>query len=569
MANVQAFESGYNQGYGAMEHRRARKQALSDAQFQEKHNEIQGMIDNLQTQAAAIPDKKSDDYTKVKTQLDQALQERDAHWRSLEHPNAIMRFGKMLGKDMHFPQKAAPDYAASAGKEADQLLAAGPLTPEQQAGVGVRGKLAEFNANLKAQTDIWDNLHKGASQEEKDTAHSEIGQRLMQTMFGLTGKGHWKQVTGKIYDKPATLNYDSDLNRYTYQTGESVPQEALDTWVPDVKPSGTIASLEMDQYNKAVAGGYKGTYLQWRTEQTAGNKPKNADEEFRILLKKKDLGEPLSKDDIATMRAYQEWINVKTTQPKVAGYQALAWSRIVPAVVPGRPGETQYVPAGIAYKNNMKAPSSLSHLMTIYYGTGKGGQDLLRFNTATHHLKLMAQLADNLDNTQSPVYNRLKNEWTTQLLGGEAPTDFNGIRDAVAGELSRLYTGVGATNEELENIKSTVNNAQSPEQLAGIISTSLATMHGKIEASAQQYISGTEGIPAFPEDVVPPPPQGANPPPNPNNPLAGRATNPQAQTKSKGARSLAAAMALPINKGKSAAEVEKHLKDLGYTVTRP
>ena len=34
-------------------------------------------------------------------------------------------------------------------------------------------------------------------------------------------------------------------------------------------------------------------------------------------------------------------------------------------------------------------------------------------------------------------------------------------------------------------------------------------------------------------------------------------------------RSLSAAMALPINKGKSADEVQKDMESLGYTVTKP
>ena len=34
----------------------AKKQALSDQQFQDKHDEIQGMIDNLGTKLAAVPE---------------------------------------------------------------------------------------------------------------------------------------------------------------------------------------------------------------------------------------------------------------------------------------------------------------------------------------------------------------------------------------------------------------------------------------------------------------------------------------------------------------------------------
>jgi hypothetical protein len=108
------WDAVLNASIGRQQERRERKQALSDAQFQEKHNEIQGMIDNLGTKLAAVPDDKRNtpDYLKMQDQLAQAIQSRDAHWKSLDHPNAIMKFGKMLGKDLRFKKQEAPTPVA-------------------------------------------------------------------------------------------------------------------------------------------------------------------------------------------------------------------------------------------------------------------------------------------------------------------------------------------------------------------------------------------------------------------------------------------------------------------------
>ena len=188
MANAGVFDAGYEQGFQRGEEPRLRKQALSEAEFQEKHNEIQGMIDNLNTKLATIPEeaRNTPDYLKAKDALAQALQARYEHWKSLDHPNALMKFGKMLGKDLHFPQKAAPPVVnppvygqptldvdgeklptgaaykvqgpqtpaqTKAAAEANQMAAAGPLSPEQQAqsdvNTGATKRLAEFNADMK------------------------------------------------------------------------------------------------------------------------------------------------------------------------------------------------------------------------------------------------------------------------------------------------------------------------------------------------------------------------------------------------------------------------------------
>ena len=110
MANAEAWAEGAAIGSERAKEHRAHKQALSDQQFQDKHDEIQGMIENLHDQLTAVPkdQRNTPDYLKMQDQLAQAIQDRNAHWKSVDQPNALMKFGKMLGKDLRFKKQEAP-----------------------------------------------------------------------------------------------------------------------------------------------------------------------------------------------------------------------------------------------------------------------------------------------------------------------------------------------------------------------------------------------------------------------------------------------------------------------------
>jgi hypothetical protein len=227
MANAEAWSEGWQLGKERSQEHRAHKQAMSDAQFQEKHNEIQGMIDNLQTKLPTI-DANSPEYLQTKDQLAQALQARNEHWHPSKNPGALEKFGRMLGRDLHFPQKttdtpvAPPVYGqptmeidgekvptgpaykvqgpqtpaqTKAATEANQLVAAGPLSPEQQATGKAKaeaaGNLVTFQSNLK----LYDSQHPhaatpDATPEEKEARDTYINELLQ----GATGIKEPKEV---------------------------------------------------------------------------------------------------------------------------------------------------------------------------------------------------------------------------------------------------------------------------------------------------------------------------------------------------------------------------------------
>ena len=286
MANDTAWQEGWQIGKERMDERRAHKQALSDAQFQEKHNEIQGMVNNLNSQLAAVPEdaRNTPDYLKLKDQLAQTLQDRDAHWKSLDHPNAILKFGKMLGKDLRFGKGkdstpvAPPVYGqptmevdgekvptgpaykvqgpqtpaqVRSAAEASQLVAAAPLSPDQQATQQANSTAAGTLASIQASLKNFDKLNPDATEEERDSFRNTLIQR------SLIGQ---EKPTLKLYTLPDGTKAWLDASR------------------PDLIPPGSSAAvtetpntLQMSQYNEDVKNGkFKGSYPEWLKKQRGG-----------------------------------------------------------------------------------------------------------------------------------------------------------------------------------------------------------------------------------------------------------------------------------------------------------
>ncbi len=314
MASDSAWEAGWNLGGKFAQERYAHKQALSDAQFKEKHDEIQSKINNLTSKIPNL-EVNSPDFYKAQDELSQALLDRDAHWRSLEHPSAIMRFGKMLGKDLHFTKKESPDSdsvapstkvqptmqvpgseestvslpstpdytkydivnghivpttvsgvegtdvtipGVAAGKtiptgpaqtvktltpaqvraykEADELIASGPLTPEQQAGADASKINAERDATI-----TW---------LKKNKAPQEIIDQYIAHSAGVTGKEPSDATKQKANTKP-------DIQSLTLKDGTQISAQ----WMPDASlpQGGKWGYLNGEDIDESLLAGAKVT----------------------------------------------------------------------------------------------------------------------------------------------------------------------------------------------------------------------------------------------------------------------------------------------------------------------
>lgn len=183
---------------------------------------------------------------------------------------------------------------------------------------------------------------------------------------------------------------------------------------------------------------------------------------------------------------------------------------------PNTPGGVKFMTAGEALRTGAQSASSANvtvpKAVLKDFTSGKSAQSLNSFNTASEHLNLLSKLGDALQNGDLPSVNRLGNSFAT-ATGGAAPTSFNMAKNAVAGEVAKVFKGV-ATEGEIKSISDTVNNSQSPAQLKGAIDTAQKLMDSKRGALMEQYDQGIKSHPAFPG------PKGGAKSYSPGNPFA-------------------------------------------------
>jgi hypothetical protein len=133
---------------------------------------------------------------------------------------------------------------------------------------------------------------------------------------------------------------------------------------------------------------------------------------------------------------------------------------------------------------------------TTYFTSGAGGKQLTAFNTAITHLDTLARLANDLNNSNTQVFNRASMAWKEQT-GQAAPANFAAAVNAMSGEVAAALKASGATDQEIAHVGATFNKVQSPAQLQGAISTYRELLNSKAEQLKRQYESGMQGVPAF------------------------------------------------------------------------
>lgn len=117
---------------------------------------------------------------------------------------------------------------------------------------------------------------------------------------------------------------------------------------------------------------------------------------------------------------------------------------------------------------------------------GKSGQTISALNTMTEHLNTAARLSQALQNGDVQLVNKIRQEFQKQT-GSPAPTDFGTLKQFLAGEVAKVATGGHLTEGEIKNAADRLNAAQSPAQLAGVLSTMQEVAGGKLVALNQDY----------------------------------------------------------------------------------
>lgn len=124
------------------------------------------------------------------------------------------------------------------------------------------------------------------------------------------------------------------------------------------------------------------------------------------------------------------------------------------------------------------------------FGASKEGAAVRSFNVGIEHLDQLSELGAALKNGDIPKINALSN-WVKTNLGQDAPTNFNGLKAIVGAEIVKAIVGMGGTGEERAQAAKTVNDASSPEQLAGIVKTYQKAMGAQLGGLQRQYEQST------------------------------------------------------------------------------
>ena len=128
--------------------------------------------------------------------------------------------------------------------------------------------------------------------------------------------------------------------------------------------------------------------------------------------------------------------------------------------------------------------------------SGDIGKNITAYNTAIAHATQLQSAAEALNNGDMPTLNKLGNALGYQF-GSDKTTNFNVIKNALSGEISKVFKGGEATDAEIKAVQEPFSSANSPAQLKGAIDNAIHLMNSKRDALQQQYQQGLKGQPNF------------------------------------------------------------------------
>lgn len=130
--------------------------------------------------------------------------------------------------------------------------------------------------------------------------------------------------------------------------------------------------------------------------------------------------------------------------------------------------------------------------------SGKIADSLTAFNTAISHAQQAQADADAMGNDNWRSLNKLSNALGVEF-GSDKVTNFNAVKSALTGEVSKVFKGGQATDAEIKEVQGPLNAANSPAQLKGALDTVIHLMNSKRDALKQQVEQGSQAKPNFGE----------------------------------------------------------------------
>jgi len=123
------------------------------------------------------------------------------------------------------------------------------------------------------------------------------------------------------------------------------------------------------------------------------------------------------------------------------------------------------------------------------FSTGKQGDTVKSMNVAIDHLDTLQSAANALNNGQLPIFNDIANKFAKNT-GQPQITDFNSLKSIVGSEVAKAVAGGATALGDREEIRREIDAANSPQQLAGVITRYQQLLSGQMKGLKTQYESG-------------------------------------------------------------------------------
>jgi len=393
------LESGFQEGREQREAEKARKQALSDQEFQQRATELGTQLGNLRNRLETVP-QGSREHGDLVGEIQHRIGELREMYHPENHPTAIARFGHLLTDAMRLtsPQKrieqagkARADASAEDERRALEMVKAAPLSPSE--------------------------LAKQAAQTATEQAELEQ---------------NWKLDWAKRHGVDAKAM--AELTEHV----AGVPTAKTET--ESAKTRDDFAAYQQEHPD------YKGTILQWKAAQTAQGraevpkKPSN-DDNFLSIQQKRAKGVTLTEDEQAFEKGYKALIKAKAIDPKVAGYSALAGSRIGEFVDPSNPLETIITSASDAMRRSLHGKGSIDFRIQMPTAQERDRADLAV--SAREQLNTMSDILTRRSDLFGPASGRHTN--FTEWIGSQDPDAqrFKAAAEIAADHMAGVFGGRG------------------------------------------------------------------------------------------------------------------------------
>lgn len=183
----------------------------------------------------------------------------------------------------------------------------------------------------------------------------------------------------------------------------------------------------------------------------------------------------------------ENWL--KAQPPEVQAYiKKIADYQIDPRTTSIRGGHREQVLSAVAqYDPTYDQNSFSSRAKAIRdFATGTQGNAVRSFDVATDHLDTLQKYVDALKNGDVRVMNTIRNQWLAST-GSPLPTNVQAVAPIVGAEVSKAIIGSNNALADREELRKPLQNANSPEQLAGAIQAYKALMTGQLRGLKKQY----------------------------------------------------------------------------------